>query len=181
MVVIILCAVVLVIIMIISIYNSLNVRRNQIQNAISSLDALFIKRHDLIPNLITVVNQYTTHEKEILEKITQLRQTKGVSQEYSNDDEANQMMKQIMIQVENYPELKSNIQFRDLHFAWREAEEEIAAGRRFLSTSITDYNNGLSTFPGNMIGENFGFRKHDWQMATDVQRQNVDAKELFNK
>nr|WP_294779648.1 LemA family protein [uncultured Flavobacterium sp.] len=166
---------------IISIYNSLNKRKNQIQNAFSSLDALFIKRSDLIPNLVTIVKQYTNYEKDVLEKITQLRELKSNKTEYAADSEASQMMKQIMLQVENYPDLKASSQFSDLQYSWNESEEQIAAGRRYLSASITDYNNGLSTFPGNVIGSNFGLQKHEWQMASETQRQNVNASELFNK
>ncbi len=164
---------------VVSYYNGLKRRNNQIQNAISSLDALFIKRSDLIPNLVTVVKQYTGYEKDVLEKITQLRQLKTNGNEYTKDSEANQLMKQLMIQAENYPELKANTQFSNLQYSWNEAEEQIAAGRRYLSASITDYNNGISTFPGNVIGGAFGFKKHEWQMATEEQRQNVNAGELF--
>ncbi|GAA6768635.1 LemA family protein [Flavobacterium sp. CGRL1] len=173
--------VIAVIIFIISVYNSLNERRNQIQNAFSSLDALFIKRSELIPNLVTIVKQYTNYEKDVLEKITQLRQLKSDTTEYKTDSEASQMMKQIMLQVENYPDLRANTQFLNLQYTWTESEEQIAAGRRYLSASITDYNNGLSTFPGNVIGSKFGFKKHEWQMAAEAQRQNVNAEELFNK
>lgn len=173
--------VIAIIVSIISVYNSLNMRRNQIQNAFSSLDALFIKRSDLIPNLVTVVKQYTNYEKEVLEKITQLRQSKSDTTEYTADSEVSQMMKQIMIQVENYPDLKASSQFNNLQYSWNESEEQIAASRRYLSASITDYNNVLSTFPGNVIGANFGFKKHEWQMATETQRQNVNAEDLFNK
>ncbi|ABQ04914.1 LemA family protein [Flavobacterium johnsoniae] len=173
--------VIAIIIFIISVYNSLNVRSNQIQNAFSSLDALFIKRTELIPNLVTIVKQYTNYEKDVLEKITQLRQLKADTTEYKADSEASQMMKQIMLQVENYPDLRANTQFLNLQYSWTESEEQIAAGRRYLSASITDYNNRLSTFPGNVIGSKFGFKKHEWQMAAEAQRQNVNAEELFNK
>lgn len=173
--------IVTIIIYIISVYNSLNTRRNQIQNAFSSLDALFIKRSELIPNLITIVKQYTNYEKDVLEKITQLRQLKSNTTEYAVDSESSQMMKQIMLQVENYPELRADSQFSNLQYVWSESEEQISAGRRYLSASITDYNNGLSTFPGNVIGSKFGFTKHEWQMAAEAQRQNINAEDLFNK
>lgn len=173
--------IVIILISVISVYNSLNTKRNQIQNAFSSLDALFIKRSDLIPNLVTIVKQYTNYEKDVLEKITQLRELKSSTTEYSADSEASQMMKQIMLQVENYPELKADSQFSNLQYIWSESEEQIAAGRRYLSASITDYNNSISTFPGNFIGSKFGFTKHEWQMAAEAQRQNPNAEDLFNK
>jgi len=164
----------------ISSFNTLNRRRNQIDNAFSSLDALFIKRNDLIPNLITVVKQYMEFERDTLDKITKLRMPASrASQDYVKDDEADKVMKQILIQAENYPELKASQQFSNLQFSFNECEEQIAAGRRYLSASITDYNNAVTTFPGNVVAGMSGFKKHEWERATEAERRNVDASELF--
>ncbi len=180
---IIITAVILVIILfvIISGYNTLNRKQNQIENAKSSLDALFIKRSDLIPNLIATVKQYMNFEKDTLEKITSLRipPAANTAENYLQDAEENKLLKSIMVQVEAYPELKSNTQFTNLQYSFNECEEQIAAGRRFLSASITDYNNAVTTFPGNIIAGTSGFKKHEWQKAEEAQRKNVDAKELF--
>jgi LemA protein len=164
----------------ISAFNRLNRRKNQIDNAFSSLDALFIKRNDLIPNLIATVKQYMDFEREVLEKITQLRCPKDrSSEEYVRDGEVDKIMKQIMIQVENYPQLKASQQFTNLQYSFNECEEQLAAGRRYLSASITDYNNAVTTFPDNIVASMNGMKKHEWERATDVQRQNVNAEELF--
>lgn len=162
-------------------YNSIKTAQNQIQNALSSLDALLIKRHDLIPNLISLLRQYMTHEKDTLEKITQLRQqpTTAPQAEYTQDNDLNRLVKSLMIQVENYPNLKANTQFTNLQYAWTEAEEQIAAGRRFVSAAITDYNNQISTFPGNIIAGSMNATTYQWQQATEAQRQNVNAEQLF--
>lgn len=165
----------------ISSFNTLNKRKNQIDNAFSSLDALFIKRNDLIPNLIATVKQYMQFERETLEKVTKLRTpVNRSSEEYVKDSEADKIMKQIMIQAENYPDLKASQQFTNLQYSFNECEEQIAAGRRYLSASITDYNNAVTTFPGNVVAGISGFKKHEWERATESQRQNVDATELFD-
>lgn len=162
-------------------YNSIKTAQSQIQNALSSLDALLIKRHDLIPNLITLLRQYMAHEKETLEKITTLRSQANTApqMEYVQDNELNKAINGLMIQVENYPDLKANAQFMNLQYAWNEAEEQIAAGRRFISAAITDYNNQISTFPGNIIAGSMNATTYRWQQATETQRQNVDAGVLF--
>lgn len=169
--------------LIVSNYNLLNLKRNQIENAKSSLDALFIKRSDLIPNLISTVKQYMNFEKDTLEKITALRvpSKANTSENYLQDSENNKLFKQIMVQVESYPELKANQQFNNLQYSFNECEEQIAAGRRFLSASITDYNNSVTTIPSNIIASFTGFKKYEWQQATEEQRQNVNANDLFNK
>jgi LemA protein len=169
----------LVIIILISAYNKLNRNRNQIENAKSSLDALFIKRNDLIPNLITVTKQYTQYEKETLDKITKLRQMPQTNSAYQQDDELSALMKKVMVQVENYPELKAHTQFTNLQYSWNEIEEQISAGRRYLSASITEYNDAVRIFPSNIIAGLFHFKTHQWERATDAQRQAVNAQDLF--
>ena len=68
---------------IISSYNKLNTRHNQIENAKSSLDALFLKRNDLIPNLITVTTQYMNYEKKVLnERLTVITAELGKTDDY---------------------------------------------------------------------------------------------------
>ncbi len=170
----------LLLIIFISSFNNLKTKKNQIQNAVSSLDALFIKRSDLIPNLIAVVKQYTSYEKDTLDKIVQLRQSNiNANNEYQQDSESNKLLKSILVQVENYPELKASTQFTNLQYSFNECEEQIAAGRRFLSSSITDYNNQVATFPSNIIAGMMNFQPHQWEYANSTQRQNIDATELF--
>ena len=164
----------------ISLYNTLNVKRNQIENAFSALDALFIKRSDLIPNLVGVAKQYMAFEQETLMKITEQRSPSRTSQEYVKEGETDKILKNFMVQVENYPDLKSSQQFLNLQYSFNECEEQLAAGRRYLSTSITDYNDTVSTFPGNIVAGMSGMKRHKWERASEVQRQNVNATELFN-
>jgi len=162
-----------ILLLVLSLYNRLNIRRNQIENAKSSLDALFIKRNDLIPNLIAVTKQYANYEKETLDKITQLRQASQSPARYQQDDELSALVKQLIVQVENYPDLKAHTQFTNLQASWNEVEEQISAGRRFLSASITQYNNTVRVFPSNIIAGMFGLRLYEWERATEAQRQPV--------
>lgn len=95
--ILILAGVVLLILMVyISNYNSIKRNRNQIENAKSSLDALFIKRNELIPNLVAVLEQYTQYEKGILEQITALRQSVNNNpKDYQKDDDTDRILKKI--------------------------------------------------------------------------------------
>ena len=164
----------------ISLFNTLKIKRNQIENAFSVLDALFIKRSDLIPNLITVAKEYMEFEKETLMQITKQRMSRN-SQEYIKDGKTDNLLKQFMLQVENYPDLKANQQFLSLQHSFNECEEQIAAGRRFLSASITDYNDSVTTFPGNIVAEMNNMRTHEWERAEESQRRNVNTQDLFDK
>ena len=170
-----------VLLYIILVFNKIAKRKNQIQNAISSLDSLFIQRADLIPNLIETTKQYMQYEQETLAQITELRTpvVTGKQNPYLQPEKGNKMLMNIMARAEEYPELKANRQFLQLNQAFTECEEQLAAGRRYLSASITDYNDAIVTFPANLLAGLFGFTTYQWQYATQKQREAIDAKELF--
>ncbi|WP_315021472.1 LemA family protein [Capnocytophaga leadbetteri] len=178
--------VVLLLLYIAGVFNGISKRRNQIENAISSLDALFIQRAELIPNLIETAKQYMAFEKETLTKIAELRKPINLSDitesdnPYAGTDSTGVALKAFMLQAEAYPELESNQQFNYLQRQLTECEEQLSAGRRFLSASITDYNDAIVVFPKNLMANVFGFKKYQWQYATTEQRKAVDAKALFN-
>ena len=106
--------VVLLLLYIAGVFNGISKRRNQIENAISSLDALFIQRAELIPNLIETAKQYMAFEKETLTKIAELRKPINLSDitesdnPYAGTDSTGVALKAFMLQAEAYPELESN-------------------------------------------------------------------------
>ncbi|WP_271784262.1 LemA family protein [Aquimarina algiphila] len=175
---IILGVVIALIVMLVMIFNKLIRVRNQIENAISSLDALFIKRSDLLPNLITLVKQYIDYESTTLEKVTALRNVNSTSTA-TEDKQGTEVVKGLMLQLEAYPELKASTQFTHLQASWNEVEEQISAGRRYVSSTITNYNNAIGSFPANIIATAIGMKKREWEYASETQKQNVDAKNYF--
>lgn len=181
-VIIILAPIIILLLIYISQYNSIKVRRNQIENAKSSLDALFIKRNELIPNLVAVAEQYAGYEKEVLANITSLRQ--AVTQnakDYQAPGQTEKALKGLMVQLEAYPDLKANQQFLNIQYSLNECEEQVSAGRRYLSASITHYNDSIATFPGNVVAGMMGAKAHEWERATEEQRAKVDVKDMFSK
>ncbi len=98
--------VVLLLLYIAGVFNGISKRRNQIENAISSLDALFIQRAELIPNLIETAKQYMAFEKETLTKIAELRKPINLSNitesdnPYAGTDSTGVALKAFMLQAE---------------------------------------------------------------------------------
>ena len=146
----------LVLLLIISMYNGLIRRKNEVENAFGSIDAQLKQRFDLIPNLVAAVKQYMQHEQETLTKLTELR-TQAQSTDLSNEDkvainnELTQNMGKLMVSVENYPELKASDNFVQLQRSLNEVESQISAARRNYNAAITDYNHGIQTFPPSII------------------------------
>jgi LemA protein len=167
------------------IYNSLIGKRNQVTNAFSAIDVMLKKRFYLIPNLVEVVKQYTNYEQSTLTKIVELRAkaTSGTltdEEKASLDTELSSAVKGLMVTVENYPDLKANTNFLNLQTTWTESEEQIAAARRTYNAAVTDYNNAIMMFPGNMFAGMLGYTKIDVLETPEEERKNISAKELFN-
>src|SRR5512145_1506546 len=110
LIVIIIVAAVLVL-FVISMYNSLVQLRNQVKNAWSQIDVQLKRRHDLIPNLIETVKGYMTHERETLENITKARshavEAEGVGDKAKAEGELTRALGKFNLVVENYPDLKA--------------------------------------------------------------------------
>lgn len=169
----------------ITIYNSLVSKKNQVANAFSAIDVMLKKRFDLLPNLIETVKQYMQYEGDTLTKITELRgkalgmgATEG--DKLAIDSQIGSAVKGLMVSVENYPDLKANQNFINLQSTWTESEEQIAAARRNYNATVTTYNNAVMMFPGNMFAGMLGYQTMPVLESTAAERENVSAKELFN-
>jgi LemA protein len=183
--IIILVAIAVIALFIMSLYNGLIRKKNEVANAFGGMDVQLKKRYDLIPNLISTVKQYMTHERDLLTKVTELR-GKAMNANVSNEEKVdidNQItgaMKGIMVAVENYPELKSNTNFINLQRTMNEVESQISAARRAYNAAVTDYNNGVQMFPGSMMAGMMHLSAKKVFEIPEVERANYNAKDLFN-
>jgi len=175
---IILAIVVVLVIAIISIYNSLVQSKIRVDNAWSQIDVQLQRRFDLIPNFVETVKGYMTHEKETFEKIAALRtswaNTQSVSEKAEIDNQLSTALKTIMAVSENYPELKANQNFSDLSEELRNTENKISYSRQFYNDTVTIYNTKIELFPSNFIAGMFNFKPRDlFKAESDEARKNV--------
>ena len=182
--IIIISATVFIAIIITAMYNGLIRRRNEVDNAFGGMDVQLKKRYDLIPNIVATVKQYAAHEKDLLTKVTEMR-AKATSGNLSADEKValdNQIsagMKSIMVAVENYPDLKASENFMNLQRTLNEVESQISAARRTYNAVITDYNNGIQTFPQSILAGMMKMTRKEVFVIPETERQNVDVKSLF--
>jgi LemA protein len=182
---IIIAVVVVLGLIVMSMYNGLVRKKNEVANAFGGMDVQLKKRYDLIPNLISTVKQYMTHERELLTKVTELR-AQAMDADLSDeskvdlDNQITHAMKGIMVAVENYPDLKANENFLNLQRTMNEVESQISASRRAYNAAVTDFNNGVQMFPSSMIAGMMKLSPKKVFEIPDVERQNYNAKDLFN-
>jgi LemA protein len=167
-------------------YNNLVRSRNAIENAFGTIDVMLKKRYDLLPNLVEVVKTYMKHEQSTLTELTALR-AKAISPSLSSDEKVNLenqisgLVKNILVSVENYPDLKASEQFTLLQRSWNETEEQISAARRSFNAAVTSYNNAVEQFPSNILAGMFNFKRKEVFVIPEAERQNISAKDLFNR
>ncbi|HYF96108.1 MAG TPA: LemA family protein [Symbiobacteriaceae bacterium] len=159
-------------------YNSLVGKRNQVDSVFSTIDVMLTKRYDLLPNLVTAVKGYMTHERETLEKVTELR-TRALGahspdEKVAVDNQIAGALRQILVAVENYPELKASENVLQLQASLNEIEEQISAARRAFNAAVLQYNNALDMFPTNLLGSMMGMKHRAFfEVATAEVRQPV--------
>ena len=148
-------------------YNGLVALRNHIRDAWGNIDTELKRRYDLIPNLVATVKGYAAHEKEIFERITQLRAqclaSRGaVREQAANESQLVDALQKLLAVVENYPQLKADQHFLELQRELVNTEDRIQAARRFFNGNVRDYRNKCETFPSNIIAGLFGFEAQDY-------------------
>lgn len=176
----------LLILVYITTYNNLVGKKNQVENAKGSLDAMLKKRYDLLPNLVAVVKNYMNYEKSTLVALTDMRTRRFApdvsdNEKHDIDIKVEQSMRGIMTSVENYPMLKADRQFTALQGSWNECEEDIAAARRAYNAAVTDYNNGFESFPGSIFAKDMKFEPKQVIEIPPEEQANINAAELFKQ
>jgi LemA protein len=156
-------AILLPVIFVVAQYYALVTLRNYIRESWSNVDTELKRRYDLIPNLVAVVKSYATHEREVFERVTELRNrcaaNNGAVADKSRDEvQLLDALKQMLVVVENYPQLKADQNFLKLQTELVNTEDRIQAARRFYNGNVRDYRNKCETFPGNLVANLFGFK-----------------------
>jgi LemA protein len=144
-------------------YNALVALKNYIRESWSNVDTELKRRYDLIPNLVAVVKGYAAHERDTLERVTELRNrcvaNNGSPSEQAVDEkQLVDSLKQLLVVVENYPQLKADQNFLKLQTELVNTEDRIQAARRFYNGNVRDYRNKCETFPSNLVAKMFGFK-----------------------
>ena len=153
----------------VSLYNGFVRSRNLIQESWRQIDVELNRRYDLIPNLVETVRAFAAHERNTLEGVTRLRnqaaalaQAGGgaVTQERAQvEEQLSGAVRNLLVSVEAYPDLKSNVNFLELQRELTATEDRIAAGRRFYNANVRNYNTQVESFPSNVLAGMFKFEK----------------------
>lgn len=175
-------AVVVVALWVIYAYNKFVRFVNRTKEAWADIDVQLKRRYDLIPNLVNTVKGYAKHEEGTFSKVTEMRAKAiqgGTPEERSRSENMlTGALKSLFAVSENYPDLKANQNFLELQRELSDTENKIQAARRFYNGNVRDLNTGLESFPNNIIGNMFHFKKQEFFELEDgaEARESVEVK-----
>lgn len=165
----------------VSMFNSLVILRNRVDEAASDIDVQLKRRHDLIPNLVNTVKGYAQHEDSLFTRVTEARSNavaagaegSDMKQRAAAENMLSSTLRSLFAVAENYPDLKANQNFLALQEELSDTENKVMASRRFYNTNVRDYNIRRETFPTNLFATQFNFTKREQFELEDVSEKNV--------
>jgi LemA protein len=153
-------------------YNQIQINDESVTAAWSEVLNQYKRRADLIPNLVSVVQGYASHEKDVLTRVTEARASVAgikATPELINDPEAfakfqkaqselGGALSRLLVVAENYPNLKADANFRDLQAQVEGTENRITVARNRYIKSVQEYNISVRTFPNNLTAMVMGWK-----------------------
>ena len=153
-------------------YNTLQTTDEQVKSGWSEVLNQYQRRADLVPNLVETVKAFAAQEREVLTRVTEARSRVGAIQAtpelvenpeafakfQAAQSELTGALSRLLVVVENYPQLKSDANFRDLQAQLEGTENRIAVARNRYIKAVQDYNVTVRSFPSNLTAMMFGFK-----------------------
>lgn len=176
--IIILVVVVLLVVWAVSLYNNLVRLRNNRENAFANIDVQLKQRHDLVPQLVATVKGYATHEREVLQRVTEARTAAmgatSINDKIKAENALTSALAGLKVSLEAYPELKANQNFLQLQSEVSDLENKLASVRRFFNSATRELNNAVEVFPSSIFAKMFGFKKEPMFEVSKEERAAYD-------
>jgi len=166
-------------------YNRLIILRQRVRNAFAQIDIQLKRRYELIPNLVEVTKGYLGHEHETLKAVIEARnQAAQVSDQvdpgmadagllatlFSSQAPMVASLGRLLAVAEQYPELKADVQMRELSESLSSTENRIAFARQAYNDAVMFYNTRLEVVPSNIVAAAFRFDEAIfWRLDEDAQ------------
>ena len=172
---IILAIIVLIAIYGVTLYNGLVRKRQMVAEGWSGIEVQLKRRANLIPNLLETVKGYMGHERETLERVTELR---AAAQKEEHPGERGRLegalsgaLGRLFAVAESYPDLKASQNFIDFQNSLEEIENQIQLARRYYNGAVRNLNVAVESFPSNLVARQFNFDKAEYfELEDDADR-----------
>ena len=155
----------------VSIRNQMVTKRETVNAAWSAVDIALQRRADLIPNLVETVKGYAAQETTIFTEIAKARSAligaRTPADKIAANGALDSALSRLLVITENYPQLKSNVNFLRLQDELAGTENRIAQERRSYNEAVQDYNTYIQLFPNSIVAGMSGFTRNDAYFKAD--------------
>ena len=162
-------------------YNNIQQLDEQTKSGWSEVLNQYQRRADLIPNLVNTVKGYAQQEQAVLIGVTEARAKATSIKVDANDADSLKKFQQaqgelsgalsrLLVVTENYPQLKSDQNFRDLQAQLEGTENRITVARERYIAAVQNYNVTVRQFPVNLTAMMFGYKvKPNFTVENEAQ------------
>jgi len=171
-------------------YSRIIRNKNQVYEALAGIDVQLKNRSNLIPNILTIANKFMEHERDLIASVTELRTQNTADYDSGNAQAVKEHMElasaltsemgKLMISVEAYPELKSDQTMQQAQLSYNEVETKIAAARRFYNSAVSQLNNSIEIFPGNIVARYVNVSSMPFYEADEGSKAPIDASSILS-
>ncbi len=152
-------------------YNGVVSLSEEVDNKFATIDTMLQRRADLIPNLVNTVKGYTNQEQAVIDSVTDARAklagANSVGEKANADQELSTALSNLLVVVENYPDLKSSQNFINLSDELAGTENRIATARKDYNDAVKEYNTKIKRFPTNILSGMFGYGEKEYFQASE--------------
>lgn len=160
----------------VSLYNGIVYAQMKVQEARSGIDVALAKRYAVLSNMQESVKGYMRHEKDVLEKLTQIRSMMSLNELYQIQQQYQKAEQRLYVLAESYPELKASELFHDFNEAIVDCEEHLQAARRFYNSNVTLYNEKILTFPSSLFASLMHKEQAEFFAADSNEKEQILTK-----
>lgn len=152
-------------------YNGVVSLSEEVDNKFATIDTMLQRRADLIPNLVNTVKGYTNQEQAVIDSVTDARAklagANSVGEKANADQELSTALSNLLVVVENYPDLKSSQNFINLSDELAGTENRIATARKDYNDAVKEYNTKIKRFPTNIVSGMFGYGEKEYFQVSE--------------
>ena len=168
--------VVLIVVIVIAgvlVYNSVISSKNKVDEGWAQISVQLKRRHDLIPNLVTTVKGYATHESGTLEAVIEARNVAVESEDSpaaaaQAENQLTQALGKMFALSESYPDLKASQNFIKLQDELVGTEDRIAFARQYYNDVVRQWNTKIETIPFNMVASSMKAERRVYFEIDDI-------------
>ena len=152
-------------------YNGLVTLKQEVTQKESDIQTTLQRRAALIPNLVTTVKGYASHEESIMKEVSDARAAlvgaNNTGDQLAANEQMTSALNRLLAIAENYPDLKANTNFIQLQDELSGTENRITQARRAYNDAVKTYNTKIQRFPTSLIAGIFNFEAFDYFQANE--------------